>query len=252
MPFHERRFGNYELLEEVARGGMGVVYRARQVNLERIVAVKMILAGKFADRKFVQRFRAEAGAAAVLQHPNIVAVHDVGVEDGQHYFSMDLVEGQNLAQLVGQRPLPTAKAARYVKLIAQAIAYAHAQGILHRDLKPSNVLIDANDQPRITDFGLAKRLDSESSLSMTGQVLGSPNFMPPEQANADRGKVGRSSDVYGLGGVLYFLLTARAPFQGHSLEAIVTQLLNTEPISPRLLNGKRAGQTVSDCPSAGR
>ena len=236
MPLNARRFGNYELLEEIARGGMGVVYRARQVNLDRIVAVKMILAGQFAGKQFVQRFRAEAGAAAVLQHPNIVAVHDVGVEEGQHYFSMDLVEGQNLAQLVGQRPLSPANAARYVKLIAQAIQYAHAQGILHRDLKPSNVLIDANDQPRITDFGLAKRLDGESSLSMTGQVLGSPNFMPPEQASADRGKVGRSSDVYGLGAILYFLVTARAPFQAESLEAIVTQVLNTEPISPRLLN----------------
>jgi WD40 repeat protein len=236
FPVQGRRFGNFELLEEIARGGMGIVYRARQVNLDRIVAVKMILGGLIADKQFVQRFRAEAGAAAVLQHPNIVAVHDVGVEHGQHYFSMDLVEGQNLAQLVGQRPLAPTIAARYVKLIAQAIQYAHEQGILHRDLKPSNVLIDANDQPRITDFGLAKRLDSESSLSMTGQVLGSPNFIPPEQASATRGKVGRANDVYGLGGILYFLLTARAPFQGDSVEIVVTQVLTTEPISPRLLN----------------
>ena len=229
-------FGDYELLEEIARGGMGVVYKARQRNLGRIVAVKMILAGPLAGKEFVQRFRTESAAAAILQHPNIVAIHDVGVHDGRHYFSMDHVEGQNLAQLVGRQPLPPAKAARYVELIAQAIHHAHERGILHRDLKPSNVLIDANDQPRITDFGLARRLDGDSSLTMTGQVLGSPNFMPPEQAGGKGGKVGRPSDVYALGGILYFLLTARAPFQAESLEQIITQVLNAEPVPPRLLN----------------
>jgi WD40 repeat protein/tRNA A-37 threonylcarbamoyl transferase component Bud32 len=230
-------FGDYELLEEIAHGGMGVVYKARQKSLDRLVAVKMILAGQFAAKQFVQRFRAEAAAAAVLQHPNIVAIHEVGIHEGQHFFSMDYVEGQNLAHLVGQRPLPPTQAAKYVKLIAEAIHYAHEQGILHRDLKPSNVLIDsATDQPRITDFGLAKRLDGESSLTMTGQVLGSPNFMPPEQAGGSRGKVGRQSDVYGLGAILYYLLTARAPFQAESLQTIVTQVLNTEPLSPQLLN----------------
>jgi serine/threonine protein kinase len=204
-------FGDYELLDEIARGGMGVVYKARQRKLERIVAVKLILAGSLAGKEFVQRFRTESAAAAILQHPNIVAIHEVGVHDGRHYFSMDYVEGQNLAQLVGQQPLPASKAARYVELIAQAIHYAHERGILHRDLKPSNVLIDAaNDQPRITDFGLARRLDGESSLTLTGQVLGSPNFMPPEQAGGGHGKVGRTSDVYALGGILYHLLTAVA------------------------------------------
>src|SRR3989475_7295569 len=193
-----RYFGDYELLEEIARGGMGVVYRARHLKLERIVAVKMILAGQFASKQIIQRFRGEVMAAALLQHPHIVAIHDVGIHDGQHYFSMDYVEGQNLSQLVGNRPLPPAKAARYVKLIAEAIHYAHGQGILHRDLKPSNVLVDASDQPRITDFGLAKRFGvppsggqtSEpaetgtpymSSFTLSGQMLGSPNFMPPEQ-----------------------------------------------------------------------
>src|SRR5438034_7825183 len=178
-----RNFGDYELFEEIARGGMGVVYRARQLSLERIVAVKMILAGQFASEQIIKRFRGEVTAAALLQHPNIVAIHDVGIHDRQHYFSMDYVEGQNLSQLVGNRPLPPAKAARYVKLAAEAIHYAHGQGILHRDLKPSNVLVDASDQPRITDFGLAKRLSTESQLSthyaqltLTGQMLGSPNF----------------------------------------------------------------------------
>ena len=229
-------FGDYDLLEEIARGGMGVVYKARQRKLGRIVAVKMILAGPLAGKEFVQRFRTEAAAAAILQHPNIVAVHDVGVHEGRHYFSMDYVEGQNLSQLAGQKSLPPAKAARYVELIAAAIHHAHERGILHRDLKPSNVLIDAHDQPRITDFGLAKRLDGEFSLTVTGQVLGSPNFMPPEQAGAKRGKVGRPSDVYALGGILYYLLTARAPFQAESLEQIISQVLHAEPVSPRLLN----------------
>jgi serine/threonine-protein kinase len=231
-----RRFGDYELLREIGRGGMGVVYVARQRNLNRIVAVKMLLAGRLADGSFIERFRAEASAGAGLQHPNIVAVHEVGVQDGQDYFSMDYVEGQNLAQAVGQHPLTPARAAGYVALIAKAIHHAHERGILHRDLKPSNVLVDANDQPRVTDFGLARRLDSESSLTLTGQVLGSPNFIPPEQAGATGSKVGRPSDVYALGGILYYLLTARAPFQGESLEATLHQVLHTEPVSPRLLN----------------
>jgi len=231
-----RYFGDYELLEEIARGGMGVVYRARHLKLERIVALKMILAGQFASKQIIQRFRGEVTAAALLQHPNIVAIHDVGIHDGQHYFSMDYVEGQNLSQLVGNRPLPSAKAARYVKLIAEAIHYAHQQGILHRDLKPSNVLVDASDQPRVTDFGLAKRLDGDASMTVTGQMLGSPNFIPPEQASSQRGKVGRHSDVYGLGAILYHLLTARPPFQAESFESVINQVLNTEPVSPRLLN----------------
>src|SRR5947208_3560350 len=232
-----RTFGDYELLEEIARGGMGVVYKARHKSLNRIVAVKMILAGSLATRQFIQRFRAEAGAAAALQHPNIVAIHEVGVHEGQHFFSMDYVEGQNLAQLVGKQPLTARKSAVYLQQIAEAIHYAHSQGILHRDLKPSNVLVDAaTDQPRVTDFGLATRLEGESSLTVTGQVLGSPNFMPPEQAGGSRGKVGRHSDVYGLGGILFYLLTARAPFQGETLEATLNQVLHAEPISPRLLS----------------
>src|SRR5262249_43412925 len=154
------QFGDYELLEEIAHGGMGIVYKARQKSLDRIVAVKMILAGQFATKEFVRRFRAGAATAAVLQHPHIVAIHEARSHDGRHFFSMDYVESQNLAQLVGQRPLAPHQAARYVKLIAEAVHYAHEQGILHRDLKPSNVLIDsATDQPHITDFGLARRLD---------------------------------------------------------------------------------------------
>src|SRR5688500_18969804 len=215
---------------------MCVVYRARQRKLGRLVAVKMFLAGPLAGKEFVRRFLPESAAAAILQHPNIVAIHDVGVHEGLHYFSMDYVEGRNLAQRVGQQPLAANKAARYVEIIAEAIHYAHERGILHRDLKPSNVLIDSNDQPRVTDFGLARRLDGESSLTLSGHVLGSPNFMPPEQAGGKSGTVGRPSDVYALGGILYYLLTARAPFQADSLEHTISQVLNAEPVSPRLLN----------------
>src|SRR5262245_55270902 len=196
-------FGDYELLEEVARGGMGIVFKARQRSLDRIVAVKMILAGEFASREQALRFRAEAEAAARLQHPNIVRIHETGEQDGQPYFSMDYVEGGNLAALVREKPLPAKRAAGYVKTIAEAIHYAHEQGILHRDLKPSNVLIDHADQPRITDFGLAKRMTKESFLTVTGDMLGSPGFMPPEQAGAKGIKAGRHSDVYGLGAVLF-------------------------------------------------
>jgi eukaryotic-like serine/threonine-protein kinase len=231
-----RRFGDYELLEEIARGGMGVVYRARQVSLNRIVAVKVLLFGRFASDAFVKRFRAEAEAAASLRHPNIVAIHEVGEQDGQHYFSMEFVEGRSLHALVRDKPLSARQAARYLKSIAEAVEYAHCHGVLHRDLKPSNVLIDAGDQPRITDFGLAKRLTADSELTITGQVLGSPNFMPPEQAEPRRGAAGPASDVYSLGAILYHLLTGRPPFVAETFEGTLAQLLHREPISPRLLN----------------
>ena len=239
-----RCFGDYELIEEIARGGMGIVYKARQVSLNRLVAVKMILFGDLAGPRAIERFRREAESAAKLQHPNIVAVHEVGEHEGQCYFSMDYVAGPNLAGLVGNRPLPARQAVRYVRRVAEAIAYAHEQGLLHRDLKPSNVLIDRHDQPQVTDFGLAKTLGTGSvpaphtlPLTLSGQVLGSPNYLPPEQAAGRRGVVGPASDVYGLGAILYFLLTARPPFVGETIETTLAQVLNQEPVSPRLLNG---------------
>mgnify|MGYP001569469632 CR=1 FL=1 len=225
-----RYFGNYELLEEVGRGGMGVVFRARQISLNRIVAVKMLLHGDFASEEFVKRFHAEAEAAASLQHPNIVTIHEVGIHEGQHYFSMDYVEGSSLAESVRDKPLSAERATRCVQRMAEAIHYAHERGILHRDLKPSNVVIDPTGQPRITDFGLAKRLAPDTrhptqapeadaaqavpsnirhpasrieQLTLSGQVLGAPSYMPPEQAAGKRGQVGVPSDVYALGAVLY-------------------------------------------------
>jgi WD40 repeat protein/serine/threonine protein kinase len=230
-------FGDYEMLNEIARGGMGVVYKARQISLNRIVAVKVLLGGQFAAKELIRRFRAEAGSAAALRHPHIIAIYDVGVHQGQHYLAMEHVAGQNLAQLIKHEPLRPAQAARYLTVIAEAIHFGHEHGILHRDLKPSNILIDsATDQPRVTDFGLARRLEGESSLTLSGQVLGSPNFMPPEQAGASHGKIGRQSDVYGLGAILYYMLTARPPFQGETIEATINHVLHTEPVSPRLLN----------------
>ena len=235
-PQRIRYFGDYELLEEVARGGMGVVYKARQMSLNRVVAVKMILGGRLAGVKAVDRFHAEAQMAASLRHPNIVAIHEIGEHEGQHYFSMDLVEGKNLAELVRDNPLPAARAARYVEATAQAIHYAHERGILHRDLKPSNVLVDEFDQPRITDFGLAKSLGGDTELTRTGQIVGTPSFIPPEQASAKGGKPGPGSDVYSLGALLYLLLTGRPPFAADTLEATLTQVLSAEPPAPRLLN----------------
>ncbi len=228
--------GDYELLELIARGGMGIVYKAHQKSLDRIVALKMLLFGPQASPDFAKRFRAEAVLAASLQHPNIVAIHEVSVHEGQHYFVMDYVEGQSLAHLIGKQPIPARRAAGYLRTIAEAIQYAHDRGILHRDLKPSNVLIDAQDQPHVTDFGLAKRFEGDSEVTLTGQVLGSPNYIPPEQALGKRGKVSRQSDVYALGAMLYHALTGRPPFQGETLTETLQQVLNAEPPSPRLLN----------------
>jgi WD40 repeat protein len=227
--------GDYELLEEIARGGMGIVFRARQISLNRIVAVKALLFGEFASDPFIARFRAEAQAAAALQHPNIVAVHDVWEHSGQHFFSMEFVEGQTLAQIVKEGPLTTSRAAHFAEIIARAVHCAHSCGILHRDLKPSNILIDLADRPRITDFGLAKRLDQESPQSMSG-LIGSPHYMSPEQAGRREERLGPGADIYSIGAMVYHMVTGRPPFVGASIEEILTQAGHAEPISPRLLN----------------
>ncbi len=231
-----RYFGDYELLEEIARGGMGVVYRARQTSLNREVALKMILAGQLASVEDVKRFHTEAEAAANLQHPNIVAIHEVGEHEGQHYFSMDYVDGKDLAELVRDNPLPAARAAAYLKTIAEAIHFAHQRGTLHRDLKPQNVLIDRDDRPRITDFGLAKRVESDSHLTQTGAVLGSPSYMPPEQAWGRHDQVGPHSDVYSLGAILYCLLSGRPPFHAATAIDTLRQVIEEPPAALRKLN----------------
>lgn len=249
-----RSFGEYELLEELGHGGMGVVYRARHKSLERMVALKLLLFGPHAPPQWAKRFQAEAMAAAALQHPNIVTLYEVGCHDGQHYIAMEYVEGQPLSEFIRGTPLPPDRATACVKAIAEAMHYAHDQGILHRDLKPANVLIDSRDQPHVSDFGLAKRFEAESQgcargqriagsasreqpeLTFTGEVLGSPNYMPPEQADGKRRGIGRTCDIYALGAILYHALTGRPPFVGNSPVQTLQQVLRTEPVPPRLIN----------------
>lgn len=230
------RIADYELLEEIARGGMGVVYRARQLSLNRIVAVKVVLSSPFSNPEFVRRFRTEAEAAAALRHPNIVAIHEVGAQDGRHFLSMEYIEGRSFAGLVREHPLPALRAAGYLHSIALAVQHAHEHGVLHRDLKPSNILLDVFDQPRITDFGLAKLQHRDAELTVPGQVLGSPNYIPPEQAAGDFTRIGPHSDVYSLGTILYHLLTGRPPFQGETLHEILNQVQAADPVPPRKLN----------------
>ena len=177
-----RYFGDYELLSEIARGGMGVVYKASQVNLNRVVALKMILAGQLASDEDVKRFYTEAEAAAHLDHPGIVPIFEIGQHDGQHFFSMGFIEGNSLADRVKDGPLPPTDAASIVRKISEAIAYAHEKGVIHRDLKPANVLMDVSGEPKVTDFGLARKLEQDSGLTRTGTVMGTPSYMPPEQA----------------------------------------------------------------------
>ena len=218
-------FGDYELLQEIAAGGMGVVYKARHKELHRTVALKMIRSGDLATQEEADRFHAEAEAAANLDHPNIVSIFDVGQHAGQHYFSMAYVEGQSLADMIRENALPGQTAAEYCRAVADAIHYAHQHQTLHRDIKPSNVLIDETDQPRVTDFGLAKRVGSDSDLTETGQVLGTPNYMPPEQALGDNQGVGPHSDIYSLGDTLYALITGRPPFQADTAMATLLQVI---------------------------
>jgi len=229
-------FGDYEILEEVARGGMGVVYKARHVPLNRLVALKLIRFGDIASDAEVRRFQTEAEAAARLDHPNIVPVHEFGRVEGQPYFSMGFVEGESLQRRLANGPLPGREAAGLFIAIAEAVQFAHDRGVIHRDLKPANVLIDAQGQPRVTDFGLAKRTDTESSLTRTGDVMGTPGYMPPEQAAGRIDQVDHLSDVYSLGSTLYCAITGRPPFQAATGVETLKQVMEREPVPPRALN----------------
>jgi len=231
-----RTFGAYDLLEEIGRGGMGAVYRAWQTALGRQVAVKLLLAGAYSSEAQLSRFRLEAAAAAGLQHPNIVPVHDCGECDGFPYYAMELVDGRNLAETCAGRPLEAGRAAVLLRELARAVHYAHQKGIVHRDLKPSNVLLDDQGQPRITDFGLARRLDGADGATVTGQMLGSPSYASPEQAAGRPGAIRVASDVYGLGALLYHLLTGRAPFNAATAAETLRLVLEAEPVAPHLLN----------------
>lgn len=230
------RFGDYELLEEIGRGGMGVVYRARQISLGREVALKMILDGRLASAADRARFHAEAEAAARLAHPAIVPIYEVGEQDGRPYFSMKLVAGQTLAQRLAAGPMPQHDAAALLAKVARAIHYAHVQGVLHRDLKPSNLVIDSEGEPHVTDFGLAKRLEGDASLTRSGAILGTPSYMAPEQAAGSRGQTGPATDVYSLGTILYQMLTGRPPFQSASPVDTLLAVLEHDPVPPRMLD----------------
>jgi serine/threonine-protein kinase len=263
------------LLEEIARGGMGVVYKARQISLHRLVALKMILSGQLASPSEVQRFRTEAEAAAQLDHPNIVPIYEVGEHNGQHYFSMKLVEGPNLAQSVaeydlrsrdGKRPASGARApgdrggrlsglqwggraphwvaARLLAKVARAVHYAHQRGVLHRDIKPTNILLDGRGEPQLTDFGLARVLEKESSLTQSQAVLGSANYMSPEQAQGRARQLTTATDVYGLGAVLYELLAGRPPIHGETFAETLRHVIESEPLPPSKIVRESAAESA--------
>jgi serine/threonine-protein kinase len=232
-----RLFGDYELLEVLGRGGMGVVYKARQRSLNRVVALKVTRHGQQSSPEELARFRAEAKAAARLDnHGNIVPVYEVGEWDGQAYFSMKFVDGTTLSALAAGGPLPPHQAAQYLLAIARAVDYAHQHGILHRDLKPSNVLLDREGQPHVTDFGLAKQVQDDEHLTRTGTVLGTPCYMSPEQAFPGHGALTPASDVYSLGTILYELLTGRPPFRAATTADTLLLVREQEPVPPRFLN----------------
>jgi len=231
--------GDYQLLEEIGRGGQGLVYRARQKSLNRIVALKVIGLGRWATKAHIKRFRLEAEAAASLDHPCIVPIHEIGESDGSCYFSMQLVEGRRLDEVIKSESMPNRRAAELITKLARTVHYAHKRGILHRDIKPGNILIDADGEPHLTDFGLAKLVERESTL--TGALvegLGTPSYMAPEQAAGDAAKLTSATDVYGLGAVFYHLLTGQPPFVGGTIYETVRLLLETEPRQPRVWNPK--------------
>ena len=222
----------YEVHGELGRGAMGVVYKARQVCLNRVVALKMVLAGAHAGPEFLARFAIEAQAVAQLQHPNIVQIYEVGESDGLPYFSLEFVDGGSLAQRIGGKPMPPRESAHVAELLAAAMASAHRHGVVHRDLKPANVLLTTDGMPKISDFGLAKRLDEDSGQTKSGTLMGTPSYMSPEQASGDTHAIGPLADVYALGVILYEMLTGRTPYVGVSILDTLQLIRSQEPLPP--------------------
>jgi len=237
----KEKFAGYELLEQIGRGGMGVVYKARQLQPSRTVALKMIRAGIFASPADIQRFHTEAEATANLEHEGIVPIYEVGEHDGEHFFSMKLIEGENLAKCIGKGDLTRQHAVEVLKTVCDAVAHAHQQGIIHRDLKPSNILLDGKGRPWVTDFGLAKYLDRDSTLTAAGDVMGTPGYMSPEQAAGQADKVTAPSDVYSLGAILYEILTGQPPIQVDTPDRlnfldILQRIQEQEAAAPRTID----------------
>src|SRR5215510_10550642 len=231
-------FGDYELLEKIGRGGQGLVYRARQKSLNRTVALKVIGLGQLAATEHLKRFRLEAQAAARLDHPCIVPIYEVGEREGSCYFSMKFIDGGQLDEVAKRKPLSPRNAAELIAKLARTVHYAHERGILHRDIKPGNILLDAKGEPHLTDFGLARLLETKSTITHTMDVLGTPSYMAPEQASGHNEQLTSATDVYGLGAVFYQLLTGHPPFAGGTSYETIRLLLDTEPRQPRLLNPK--------------
>lgn len=227
--------GDYELIEEVGRGGMGVVFRARQISLDREVAVKMILRGRLASEADLQRFLAEAAATARLVHPGIVPVYEVGDIDGRPFFSMQYIRGETLDERIARGPLPQREAAEIIAQVARAVQFAHEQGFVHRDLKPSNILLTKQGQALITDFGLAKQWNADVHLTRSGMLVGTPAYMSPEQAGGRRELLGPATDIYSLGSMLYFTLTGRPPFVAETAVEVVMLVIEQDPSPPRAL-----------------
>lgn len=241
-----RSFGDYELLEEIARGGMGVVYKARQRSLNRVVALKMILAGQLASAADVRRFRTEAEAAARLDHPSIVPIYEIDEHEGQHYFSMKLIEGGDLVHQLPQWQRDPIKSARMLAVAARAVHYAHQRGLLHRDLKPANILLDSQGNPFISDFGLAKLMERDAGLTPSGGIVGTPKYMAPEQASPKHPTT-TAVDVYGMGAILYEVLTGQAPFSAGSPLETMLAVLEKEPPRPRSVNPRVSADLETIC-----
>lgn len=234
-----KNFGNYVIERLIAKGGMGVVYRARHRLLGRTVALKVIRSEGPLSREVMERFQAEAIAAAGLEHPGIVPLYEVGIHEGQPFIAMAFVEGESLANRIKESCLAPREAARIMERVARAVAHAHQKGIIHRDIKPQNILMTVDNNPLLTDFGLAKQTQgADNSLTIDGQILGTPSYMPPEQAVGSKYSIGPTSDVYALGATLYCLLTGRPPFVAESVTAVLHQVTTVEPVSPSKLNHK--------------